>query len=67
MPKSEKEGSGANWGSRPFQPLRPNTGETDRDALLRAANALEYIAAQLGQINAKLSHLLRQEGNGERA
>jgi hypothetical protein len=43
----------------PFQPGYPKTGNPDTDAALRIAHALEYIAAQLGQVNAKLDKLMR--------
>ena len=45
---------------KPFQPLNPNTQSSKTED--RAAHALEYIAAQLGFINAKLDSLLAQEG-----
>ena len=38
-------------------PFRPSTGPVDQ----RIATALEYIAAQLGEINEKLGHM----GEGE--
>jgi hypothetical protein len=42
----------------PFEPLLQTTGQgIDLDASLRIAHALEYIAAQLGQINEKLDHI----------
>jgi hypothetical protein len=46
--------------SQPFQPEPPSASGTglDVDATLRMAHALEYIAAQLGQINAKLDALV---------
>ena len=46
-------------------PYRPSTlGGQSIDADLRAAHALECIAAQLGQINAKLSKLLPDQKQG---
>ncbi|MGD0722157.1 MAG: hypothetical protein ABR970_14055 [Roseiarcus sp.] len=38
----------------PFEPAAPSGQTVEIDAQLRAAAALEYIAAQLGQINARL-------------
>jgi hypothetical protein len=38
----------------PFQPAAPSGQTVEIDAQLRIAAALEYIAAQLGQINARL-------------
>jgi hypothetical protein len=39
-------------------------GQATDNAILRAAHALEYIAAQLGDINAKLSKLLPDDPGG---
>jgi hypothetical protein len=45
---------------RPFEPLFTPSGKgIDTDAALRMAHAFEYIAAQLGEINRKLSKLTR--------
>jgi hypothetical protein len=45
---------------RPFEPLFAVSGKgIDTDAALRMAHAFEYIAAQLGQINRKLTKLTR--------
>jgi hypothetical protein len=45
---------------RPFEPLFTASGKgIDTDAALRMAHAFEYIAAQLGQINRKLTRLTR--------
>jgi len=45
---------------RPFEPLFAASGKgVDTDAALRMAHAFEYIAAQLGQINRKLTRLTR--------
>jgi hypothetical protein len=44
--------------SQPFKPFNAPSTNADQGTMLRAATALEYIAAQLGQINAKLSQLL---------
>jgi hypothetical protein len=45
---------------RPFEPLFTSSGKgIDTDAALRMAHAFEYIAAQLGEINRKLSRLTR--------
>lgn len=38
----------------PFRPAPPSRQPADVEAHLRIATALEYIAAQLGQINARL-------------
>ena len=38
----------------PFRPVAPTGQPADVEAKLRIAAALEYIAAQLGQINARL-------------
>lgn len=44
--------------SEPYSPSRPVTGSgPEVDAALRMAHALEYIAAQLGQINSKFDKL----------
>jgi hypothetical protein len=48
----------AHQASQPFQPLQPKTMSLDTTAL-RIAHALEYIAAQLGQVNAKLDKLMK--------
>lgn len=41
--------------ARPYEPSRPDlTAGIEGHAALRIAHALEYIAAQLGQISAKL-------------
>ena len=37
-----------------FQPSRPSVSSFELNAQYRIAHALEYIAAQLGQINQKL-------------
>lgn len=61
MPKSEKEIAAerfAHAASMPFQPLKPANMTPDTTAL-RMAHALEYIAAQLGQVNAKLDKLMK--------
>jgi hypothetical protein len=51
------------WNDRadkPFEPLLTPSGKgIDTDAALRMTHAFEYIAAQLGQINRKLSRLTR--------
>jgi hypothetical protein len=45
---------------KPFEPLLTSSGKgIDTDAALRMAHAFEYIAAQLGQINRKLTKLTR--------
>jgi hypothetical protein len=45
---------------KPFEPLLTSSGKgIDTDAALRMAHAFEYIAAQLGQINRKLTKLVR--------
>jgi hypothetical protein len=44
--------------SEPYSPSRPEAGGgIEVDAALRIAHALEYIAAQLGQINSKIDKL----------
>jgi hypothetical protein len=43
---------------KPFEPLLTGQG-IDTDAALRMVHAFEYIAAQLGQINRKLTTLTR--------
>jgi hypothetical protein len=45
--------------SRPFVPVSLGKGAADSPDL-RIAHALEYIAAQMGEINVKLSGLLAQ-------
>jgi hypothetical protein len=45
---------------RPFEPVFAPSGKgIDTDAALRMAHAFEYIAAQLGEINRKLTKLTR--------
>ena len=45
---------------KPFEPIFTPSGKgIDTDASLRMAHAFEYIAAQLGQINRKLTKLTR--------
>jgi hypothetical protein len=46
----------------PFRPAAPSGQPADIEARLRIATALEYIAAQLGQINARLQ---RAEDGGQ--
>ena len=43
----------------PFQPVHPKTSNPDTDAALRIAHALEYIAGQLGHLNAKIDKLVK--------
>jgi hypothetical protein len=51
------------WADRarkPFEPVFTESGKgIDTDAALRMAHAFEYIAAQLGEINRKLTKLAR--------
>jgi hypothetical protein len=47
--------------SQDYVPFRPASGPVDQ----RIATALEYIATQLGEINAKLSHMGEEEYEGE--
>jgi hypothetical protein len=42
------------YAGQPFAPPIADTGSIDTTMALRIANALEYIAAQLGEINRKL-------------
>jgi hypothetical protein len=49
------EGAKERWDHRVSKPFQPDANINER---LRIANAMEYIAAQLGQINAKLDRLL---------
>ena len=52
--------------SEPYSPSRPSTGSgPETDAALRIAHALEYIAAQLGQINSKFDKLTGKMDVGE--
>ena len=44
------------WASRPFQPKRLRRGDTGGDVSERVVEALEYIAAQIGEIARKLDH-----------
>ena len=45
---------------KPFEPIfAPSSKGIDTDAALRMAHAFEYIAAQLGEINRKLTKLTR--------
>jgi hypothetical protein len=45
---------------KPFEPIFTLSGKgIDTDAALRMAHAFEYIAAQLGEINRKLTKLAR--------
>jgi hypothetical protein len=39
----------------PFAPAQSTGAGADQDAMMRIAHALEYIAAQLGQINARMA------------
>ena len=43
--------------SQPFAPPLADTGSLETTIAIRIANALEYIAAQLGDINQKLDTL----------
>ena len=51
------------WGDqtrKPFEPIVAASGKgIDTDAALRMAHAFEYIAAQLGEVNRKLTKLAR--------
>jgi hypothetical protein len=52
--------------SEPYSPSRTDTGSgIEVDATLRIAHALEYIAAQLGQINSKIDKLTGKTDGGE--
>jgi len=52
--------------SEPYSPSHPATGTgPETDAALRIAHALEYIAAQLGQINSKFDKLTGKMDGGE--
>ncbi len=52
--------------SEPYSPSRPATGSgPEVDATLRIAHALEYIAAQLGQINSKIDKLTGKTDSDE--
>ena len=52
--------------SEPYSPSHPATGSgLEADATLRIAHALEYIAAQLGQINLKFDKLTGRMDGGE--
>jgi hypothetical protein len=44
--------------NHPFKPLSPTGHHVDQHAALRAAHALEYLAAQFGQLNDKLEKIL---------
>ena len=44
------------WASRPFQPCRLRRNDAELDVGERVVEALEYIAAQLGEIARKLDH-----------
>ena len=43
------------------KPFQPATGAPD----VRIAAALEYIAAQIGEINEKMSYMIEYEGEDE--
>ena len=44
----------AEWASQPFQPGHLDDNGTATDTSIRVAVALEYIAAQLGEISRKM-------------
>jgi len=50
--------------SRPFEPLQVRLGGKDPPTDERIAHALEYIAAQLGEINRKIDAFV-EEGEDE--
>ena len=61
MSISPKEQAAARFAARtsqPYQPTMPSTGNLQTDHVVRIAHALEYIAAQLGQINSKLDAIV---------
>ena len=45
------------WASQPFQPTQVEDNGAGTDVGLRVAVALEYIAAQLGEICRKMDHI----------
>ena len=45
------------WASQPFQPSHIGDNGAATDVSLRVAVALEYIAAQLGEICRKMDHI----------
>lgn len=60
---SEQQQAREFWEDRarkPFEPIFTSSGRgIDTDASLRMAHAFEYMAAQLGEINRKLTKLTR--------
>jgi hypothetical protein len=52
------EGAKERWEHKVSHPYEPDL-TTGGDPAVRIANAMEYIAAQLGQINAKLDRVLK--------
>jgi len=53
------EGAKERWEYTVSQPYQPDlNATTTADPAVRMANAMEYMAAQLGQISAKLDRLL---------
>ena len=47
----------SNWASLPFQPEKTDPNGTAIDVQTRVVTALEYIAAQLGEISRKMDHI----------
>ena len=45
------------WASQPFHPDHANGNGASADVGVRVATALEYIAAQLGEICRKMDHV----------
>ncbi len=45
------------WTSRPFQPVRLHRDGPQMEVGERVVEALEYIAAQLGEISRKMDHV----------
>jgi hypothetical protein len=56
--RTQKDIATEQWRHHTAEPFAP-AGLGRNSAELRAAHALEYIAAQMGEINAKLSKLLK--------
>lgn len=51
--------------NEPFKRSKPSTHQPEVDAALRIAHALEYIADQIGQLNAKLDKLITRVDGGK--
>ena len=67
--KHQNEVAKERWNARKQEPYVPATlsaGTGNVEATLRVAHAIEYIAAQMGEINAKLTTVLERR-SGEKS